>query len=776
MNGEMEEIPDSSITERKLVRRLSAHIGSLFNSVSEMLADTEVDYSAVSAGDIILAQGFRYKVVAAAETHDLVTAAGLKLCVLPDASERMSISAFGADPTGEEDCLLALQKAARAANEAEATLVARGRFKLSGGGTVELTTDCDFSGATFECSAWSGRFVFGRQDAGLTYGPDTAVVRGLKGSENLDAGSLRFSGWMGRPEVSDSFVIITTEQDFYTYRENVQKRIELNRVYKDGVVSSPLRYSLAGVGISSVKVFRMERRRRTVKGLTLDIRNNSISNEFVRVATSLLDLDVRFIQDEDVYTPRNPTYVHFYECCQVSARMEMQWAIRNSAFNYAYNFQLGYCYDVDITPHAEGEGWGATGSNLCQRVTYRDGVLSRVDFHQPFMEWLRLRNMVVGHSGILVTALGDLDLDTVTFHARRMANTSTGFVKSRGDTGGFCDGDLLMRNVRVIAPKDVGDLELLQHTQNSGDTAKPADSPIEYRFWRRIMVDGLEYRSQLTTPQRLWIRPGKIQFSGTPIAICEEFTLHNAHGTGLNVDVNLNGRTPSKVGTFPLKLDLENIVGESISTSGNAPGFRVIASMRNCRGVGQQDGVALKPQAPGEYTVTGGCLSRFDCSGTQAPVAPVLLQAYGVLVVDSRDGKDLVVADEQCDLRLVDCTFYVSTQSKLPSLLAALLERPRFFVDGVRKVWSLGEDLGGQPGNFELPHPPRAGQNVRLVMGRTGNSTETEVELRVPPVGKRTVFAGVRGDDEPGLGVLHRTANTTIAAMGPVHFRYMRLG
>ncbi|MBC3365157.1 hypothetical protein [Pseudomonas sp. SWRI154] len=775
MNGEREEIPDGSITERKFVRGLSARIGSLFDSVSVMLEDTEVDYSAVSVGDIILAQGFRYKVVAELDAYDLVTAAGLKLCVLPGASERMSISAFGADPTGAEDCLLALQKAARAANDAEATLVARGRFKLSGTGTVELTTDCDFSGATFDCSTWSGRFVFGRKHDSVTYGPDSSVVGKLMSSEDLEVGSSYFSGWSDCPEVSDSFVIITSEQDFYRYRSEIKKRIELNRVYKDGIVSSPLRYSLAGVGVSAVKVFRVEGRRRSVKGLTLDIRNNSVSNEYVRVSTSLLDLDVRFIQDESVYTPRNPTYVMFLECCHVKARVEMQWVIRTINSDYAYSFQLGSCYDIDITPRADGEGWGATGSNLCQRVTYRDGVLSRVDFHQPFMEWLRLRNMVVGQAGVFLTALGNLDLDTVIFLARRTTSRSDAFVKARHDTGGFCDGDLLMRNITIITDKAVGDLELLKHHQSLG-TEKPAGSPIEYRFWRRIMVDGLEFRSQLTTPQRLWISPGNIQFSGTPVAICEEFTLHNAHGAGLTVEVNLNGRTPSKVGKFPLKLDLENIVGESISTLGDAAAFRVVASIRNCRGVGQQDGIAFKPQAPGEYTVTGGCLSRLDCSGTQAPAAPVLLQAYGVLVVDSKDGKDLVVADEQCDLRLVDCTFYVSTQSQLASLLAALLERPRFFVDGVRKIWSLGEDLGGQPGNFELPHPPRAGQNVRLVMGRTGDSTETEVELRVPPVGKRTVFAGFRGGDEPGLGVLHRTANTTIAATGPVHFRYMRLG
>lgn len=775
MDCQFEELPDNSITETKLTRRLSARVGALFSSVSEMLEDVDLDYSAISAGDILLAQGFRYEVmIQTAEPH-LVTAAGVKLRVLPDTSERMSLAAFGADPSGTEDCLPALQKAASAANEAQATLVARGRFKLLDNGLVELTTDCDFSGAIFDCSSWSGHFVFGRKHSAETYGPDSPVVRLLMSSQDLDVGSSRFSGWFGRPEVSDSFVIIYTEQDFYTYRSETKKRIELNRVYKDGVVCSPLRYSLAGVNVSSVKVFRMEDRRRTVKGLTLDIRNNALSNEYVRVSTSLLDLDVRFIQDENIYTPRNPTYIYFYECCQVRARTEMQWVIRNADFNYAYNFQLNTCYDIEITPHADGEGWGATGNNLCQRVTFRDGVLSRVDFHQPFMEWLRLRNMVVGHSGILVTALGNLDLDTVTFHARSMAHRSDGFVKGRGDTGGFCDGDLLMRNITIISHRAVGDLELLLHSQSPG-TAKPAGTPIEYRFWRRIIVDGLQYRSQLNVPQRLWVRPGKIQFADASIAVCEEITVHNAHGSGLNVDVNLDDRLPSKDSMFALKLDLENIVGESIATQGNNANLRVIASIRNCRGFGRDDGIAFKPQASGEYTMTGGCVSSIHCSDTQPANAPVLLQAYGTVIVDADDDRDLVTGSQSCDVRLIDCTFRVPVQERLATLLSALLERPKFFINNSRKLWPLGEDLHGKPGNLELPHPAREGQKIRLVMGYSSNSTATEVELLIPAVGGRTVFAGFHEDDEPGLGILHRVTETTLAVSGNVWFRYLRLG
>lgn len=61
-------------------------------------------------------------------------------------------------------------------------------------------------------------------------------------------------------------------------------------------------------------------------------------------------------------------------------------------------------------------------------------------------------------------------------------------------------------------------------------------------------------------------------------------------------------------------------------------------------------------------------------------------------------------------------------------------------------------------------------------MGRTGNGTETEVELLIPAMGKRTAFVGFHEGDEPGFGIVQRTAETTVAVSGRVWLRYIRLG
>ncbi|MEI2260018.1 hypothetical protein OHC51_03365 [Stenotrophomonas indicatrix] len=771
MSSYIPNIPANSISEEQLSRPLSVRAGAAFGSVAELLADTTLDYNILTAGDLIYVQGYHYQVApASADDAHLATVGGIKLRVLPTASGRLSLLAFGADPTGIENCLSQLRVAALAANEAEVTLVATGRFKLTGKGSVVLTTDGDFSGAIFDCQSWEGYFELNRKNKMMEYfsGP---VVDGLQSSTDLGAGSSRFSGWDQLNEVSDSFVIISTNQDFYSYRGETKKRIELNRVYKDGVLSSALRYPLSGVGIQSVKVFPLEARRRRVSGLTLDLRGNDVSQQFIRVATSLLDLDVRFIQDNSAHITKNPTYVSFRDSSQIKARIEMQWPSRSlSGSGYTYNIGMEYCYDIDIIPQADGDGWGSTGNNLCQRITFRDGTLSRIDFHQPFMEWLRLRNMVVGDWGILVTALGDLDLDSVTFHARTLAHVNnSGIIRSRPDTGGFCDGDLLMRNVIIIADSGSGNLQLFRHQQDSCGTDRPEPSPIQYRWWRRVRIDGLDFRTGTNGTPKLLVQPCTTARGAAEIATCEEFSMHNACGAGLHLEVNLEDEHPSRPGAFPIKLDLANVIGDAIVTSGNANSPALIANIQNCRGR-SDDGIKIKLHAPGQHTIIGGCACQFDSAGYDV----ISIRAYGTSIVDN--GKDPVAkVGSGCDLRCIDCTFWTSDFNRLRGLLEGLLIRPTFYINGRAHIWKLSNTLLGA-GTLSLVHPVRAGQITTLRMGLDSGERIALVEVAMPAIFQRTPMIGFSETDGVTPGLLHRIDETTLEASGNVRFRYLEIG
>lgn len=387
------------------------------------------------------------------------------------------------------------------------------------------------------CKDWRGKFVFGRGRRTETYrsGP---VVSGIMWSTDIDAGSSRFDGWEGLRQVDDSFVIIETSQPFYRFRSDIQNRVELNRSFKDGVLSSPLKYDLSGVEVVSASVLPMEEQRRSVKGLTIDAKGNDVSAEFVRVETSLLDLDVRFLQDPGHSLSQNVEYIRFYECCAVRARVEMQWGNFSEA-GWTYNLRMDRCYDIQIEATADGDGWGATGSNTCQRVTFSNSNLSRIDFHHPIAEWLRVRNSTVGSWGVLVTALGDVDLDTVQFVQRgnRLANFA-GVVSSREDVGGFCDGDLIMRNVTVVGGDDA--LNLIRHHQaGSYDNSKPDGSPIAYRFWRRILVDGLRVNG-VRHRDAPFIAPTDIRLGTASIEAAETISLTNVDADHVQMHVQID--------------------------------------------------------------------------------------------------------------------------------------------------------------------------------------------------------------------------------------------
>lgn len=250
--------------------------------------------------------------------------------------------------------------------------------------------------------------------------------------------------------------------------------------------------------------------------------------------------------------------------------------------------------------------------------------------------------------------------------------------------------------------------------------------------------------------------------------------MHNAYGRGLCLKVDFTDRTPSKKGTFPFKLDVENMVGETIETISNHANCQVMASIRNCRGVDQQDGILIKAQAAGEYTLTGGCVSRFDQG---KPVALVMLRAYGVTVIAPQDDYALIIANEKCDISLTNCTFHTTTVDKLSSLLGAVLESPTFLVNGNRTEWNISNDVdAGASNTFTLVHSPRIGQKVKLLMGYTSSNSLATVEMVIPQVGSRTVVAGFHEVDGPALGVLHRISDTQINVSGDVRFRRLQLG
>ena len=159
---------------------------------------------------------------------------------------------------------------------------------------------------------------------------------------------------------------------------------------------------------------------------------------------------------------------------------------KQSGGNYSYTISLNNSYDLNvINAISDGDGWGATGSNDCQKITFENCKLSRIDFHRPFREHLKLINCDVGEEGVMVTGLGDLIITGGSLQAAENISSIPVFIRSRPDTGGFVDGDLIIHGTRL---KSKPDAHLAVHASEP-NCAKPDGSPINYQWFKKISVE-----------------------------------------------------------------------------------------------------------------------------------------------------------------------------------------------------------------------------------------------------------------------------------------------
>ncbi len=88
-------------------------------------------------------------------------------------------------------------------------------------------------------------------------------------------------------------------------------------------------------------------------------------------------------------------------------------------------------------------GWGATGTNYITDWTIRDSELSRIDNHIRLNN-LYVYNSIIGNKGIHYTGWGEMIIENSTFIG------CTNAMQPREDYGSFFDGNITLRNIRLI--------------------------------------------------------------------------------------------------------------------------------------------------------------------------------------------------------------------------------------------------------------------------------------------------------------------------------------
>lgn len=320
--------------------------------------------------------------------------------------------------------------------------------KISGDKRITVKCSVFLSSCTLNVEDWDGGFDILRNEEKVTYGSSSGVVQSLISAGTMDGNY--WPGWLNIEEVSDSFVMINTSQPFYGYNGVLVPRMEMNKVLRNGVVESPLKYPLDPNLITSIDVFPMEKKRTTFGGGSIFIGSRDFDSKLFNRQTSLHKYhDIRLILDDVVLSQSNPVLFFDEYFCQVELEdVYLQWGMETTAttgFTYHLQSQNGYDYKCTKV-QGMGDGWGVTGNSIVQRVEFNKCDLSRIDYHHPFREYLKVNGGRLGDFGLLITGIGDVELNKVEHILRdgTPSGKSSGFVRLRIEANGFCDGDLII--------------------------------------------------------------------------------------------------------------------------------------------------------------------------------------------------------------------------------------------------------------------------------------------------------------------------------------------
>jgi hypothetical protein len=729
----------------------------------------------------------------------------------------VSVKDFGAVGDGVTDDTAAIQAAFNAANLANARLIfPTAVYKISGSTIFTVQTSVDFQGSTILATTWTGRFRILRKKAKQTYGAGSNVLNELNATSAgyLVKGSTAFNGWLNTEEVVNSYVRITYNTDFYSYRLNTVKRTEINKVYRDGILSSPIKYALTGATATQVEVWPMEDGFTDFQNLILDYSqaSNVGNSSPIRIETSLLNVsNISFKLPTAINTSNNPILVYVTESCAVTLdniyTPFSQIVDKGSGSEFTYSLSLEDSYDIIVSNFkSDGNGWGATGSNTCQRVTFTNCDLSRIDFHNPVREYLKVDNCNIGSWGITACTLGDLLVTNSQFIRRngpayQVAHTA--YIQSRVDTGGFCDGDLVVSNCTFRATSAGGNL--LATVPTTGNP-KPAGSPIDYTFYKNVTVENCSFEDTggfILNP--LITQTGVV---GEEIEYPAQFSVNSCTGV-LYYIPNLDGQTPSfsiTPGSKPYAADSFNHVFKCSDST-----FVRIHLLEEASGKFYVRAILdrVTPYYATSLTASGlkslwlrmtvnGIMSTNNCSITKidvshtnpgtATINPCSVNIANSTIIDNfgvDSGSQIIKKDSSAtvDIVLSNCIISGTNADRINVVFNALVDCCDLYLNGSIYTPVLTNDIGTSSGTFTFITPtsgyqivPRSGQKYTLLSGFGGSNNTTADTFTYPSLTNFSAFpSGIdntTGNEQP-VRIRRSGASTAAVTSSSATVRYI---
>lgn len=405
-------------------------------------------------------------------------------------TDAMNFSHSGKFVTSDEFCLLV-----KCANHLKRDIsnVYKLPATLEGSSSIDIHFGFLWGHARIDVTSFEGLINFTRPLENIIVHDSNSDV--IKKIQKGTFSSNKVTGLQGDSTLNDSMIIVETNTPYYYYRGSTQYRKEINYMIREGELESATKYPLDVKTITRITQYKGGERVIPIGNFELYM-GDSEHWELISVSNSkVLFKNVVFTMANNVYQIKHPTLVkvnqsdHFYGD-NVTFQHSTYFNSGTGA-GYTYNLELNTSFDIQCCNFkGVGDGWGSTGSNSCTRVTFDKCKLGRIDFHNPVYDYLKVIDCDLGSWGILCTVIGDLYVDRSTFICEQNQWVSSlGIIRTRSDIGGWSDGNLIMRDVRVKS--DSSKVIYLLQGQAGADGGIPPSSNLKNTFFNNINISGL---------------------------------------------------------------------------------------------------------------------------------------------------------------------------------------------------------------------------------------------------------------------------------------------
>lgn len=376
------------------------------------------------------------------------------------------------------------------------------KFKISGSGSINCYYSIDWNNSVIDIDDFTGKINLLRPSslAPRILSNDSPEIQAIRDKGQTIWGGV-INAWATNTSLANYYICINTTVDAFEYRNVKYKQKARNRLYRGGILEKSTDYPIDPQTIDTIELYPVPDTTTEFKNVIF--KKTSDPRDLLYVEHSKIKISgIRFLHGGSTVST-GMIWLNSSNC------FDMEWGDIESPYGQkflsnpsdpgsvlaSYTFRIAdsyNCYLHDI--RSNGGEWGTIGTDEVTNCLVERCTLSRYDSHRPFHGSLTIQNSVIGMRGLSIQGAGEkVLLDNVTFMDNSINEFTPNFglpriIDTRGDAGGFCDAELIVRNCTIVNNLDQTIHLVAQGWGPQYSSGLPAGSPYKNVTFRSIKV------------------------------------------------------------------------------------------------------------------------------------------------------------------------------------------------------------------------------------------------------------------------------------------------